>query len=251
MYSRNSFGSYYPINSIIHKLNPIVKLINFIITIIIVILSSSLQVNSFILTLVIIMMLFSYVPLKYYFNTFYSLRFIYVIIAIVCLLLGTSLEVCLMYIAKVIIVVEYLNILAFTTSPSESIYAVEKFLSLFNFLYLPVSKLAFKINSLLRYFPLYLTVKYKTLKASSSRGIDYNNLNLFKRIGLYFKIRSDSRRLTKHKNKEISLSSELRLYDIKKYRTNYRTNKVGFNDIFFLVFHLVLMFCHLVEEGLI
>ena len=31
MYSRNSFGSYYPISSTIHKLNPIMKLINFII----------------------------------------------------------------------------------------------------------------------------------------------------------------------------------------------------------------------------
>ena len=30
MYSRNSFGSYYPVESMIHKLNPVIKIINFV-----------------------------------------------------------------------------------------------------------------------------------------------------------------------------------------------------------------------------
>ena len=40
MYSRNSFGSYYPINSTIHRLNPVMKLINFVIAILILLLIS-------------------------------------------------------------------------------------------------------------------------------------------------------------------------------------------------------------------
>ena len=68
MYSRNSFGSYYPVNSIIHKLNPVIKLFNFLIVIVLIILSNSIYVNSFILGLLIIMMLLSYVPFNYYFK---------------------------------------------------------------------------------------------------------------------------------------------------------------------------------------
>ena len=251
MYSRNSFGSYYPIDSCLSRLNPVVKLINFLIIVLLVIFSMSTYVNVFMLLLVIIMMLLSFVPIKYYLNTFYSLRYIYILIMLLCYYFHTSLEVCLVYMSKVVIVVEYLNILAYTTSPSESIYGIEKFLSFFNFLYLPISKFSFKLNSILRYFPLYLTVKYKTQKASSSRGIDYNSLNVFKRIYLSFKNHKNIRRLTKYRNNEISKCSQLRLYDIKKYRTNYRTNKVGFYDIFFLLFHLVLLYAHAVEGGLI
>ncbi|UKI58615.1 MAG: hypothetical protein L6V81_04370 [Clostridium sp.] len=40
-------------------------------------------------------------------------------------------------------------------------------------------------------------------------------------------------RLTRRKNREIALSRELKLFNLRRYRTNYRTNKVGFFMIFF------------------
>ena len=148
MYSRNSFGSYYPVNSCIHKLNPVVKLFNFIIILLLVILSTSLQLNLFIFILVFIMALLSYVPFKYYFNTFWSLRYLYILLAFVIAYFDYSISYYVVWLLKIISVIEYINILAYTTSPSESIYGIEKFLSFFNFLYLPISKFAFKVNSI-------------------------------------------------------------------------------------------------------
>ena len=251
MYSRNSFGSYYPISSTIHKLNPIMKLINFIITILVLLLSNNLQINIFILVLTIIMMLLSYVPFKYYFNTFWSLRYIYLFLIFFLYSLGISFNDTVCYLIKLIVVIEYLNILAFTTSPSESVYGIERFLSMFNFLMLPVNKIAIKINSILRYFPLLLVVNYKTIKAQSSRGIDYYNSNIFGRGYVFMNLLSNSLRLTKAKSKEINYASELKLYNDKRYRTNYETNRVGFNDIFFFMFHLALLYVCVVEKGLL
>lgn len=251
MYSRNSFGSFYPINSVIHRLNPVMKLINFIICILILILSSSIYVNGFVLIFIFIMILLSYVPFRYYLNTIWSLRYIYILIAFLCLYFDLELTDCFCYIFKLTSFVEYLNLLAFTTSPSESIYGIEKFLSFFNFLYLPVSKLAIKINSILRYIPLWLSVEYKTYKATSSRGRDYSHSNIFGRMYTFLSVRKNINRLVKNKNKETYLDSELRLYDSKKYRTNYRTNKVTFIDIFFLLFHLGLFYTYLVSNGVL
>ena len=251
MYSRNSFGSFYPIDSSIHRLNPVIKLINFLIAVILVLLSDSVYIIGFLLGLVVIMILLSFVPYRYYFNTFWAIRYVYVLIAILCLIFGTTLRECFIYMAKIIIVIEYLNILAFTTSPSESMYGIEKFLSYFNFLYLPISKLAFKINSILRFFPLYVTVEYKSLKAAASRGIDYRNLDIIKRFKLFVKVHKNVFRITNNKSKEIAECSEMRLFDLKQYRTNYRTNKVTFNDIFFLIFHIVLIYAYLVEGGIL
>ena len=251
MYSRNSFGSYYPIDSCIHRLNPVVKLICFIIIVVVLILSNSVYVNGFTFILVFIMSLLSFVPFKYYFNTFWSLRYIYILIAFVCAYFGTDMQTSVIYMIKLISIVEYLNILAYTTSPSESIYGIEKFLSLFNIFYLPVTKLAIRINSILRYFPLLLAVEYKALKAASSRGIDYAHSNIFTRYGVLFKTHANVKRLTKYRNEETKFASELRLYDIRQYRTNYRTNRVGFYDIFFLLLHLGLVATYLVECGVI
>ena len=70
MYSRSSFGSYYPIDSIIHRLNPVVKIVNFVLMLIVLIVSKSLYTSLFLLGLIFVMSLLSYVPFRYYFNTF-------------------------------------------------------------------------------------------------------------------------------------------------------------------------------------
>ena len=249
MYSRNSFGSFYPVDSSVHRLNPVVKLFNFIVAILLIILSDSLYINLFLFSLVLCMELLSFVPFKYYFRTFWSLRYIYILILFICAYFRLSITESFIYIIKLITTVEYLNILAFTTSPSESAYGIEKFLSYFNFLYLPITKFAFKINKILRYMPLMLTVEYKTLKAEASRGIDYFHSNMFGRMNAVGTIYRNILTLTKRKSRDIAFASELRLYNMKRYRTNYRTNRVGFYDLFFTVFHLALVYAYLVQRG--
>lgn len=251
MYSRNSFGSFYPVDSSVHRLNPVVKLFNFIIAILLMILNDSIYINLFLFSLVLCMELLSFVPFKYYFRTFWSLRYIYILIVFICAYFRLSMTEALTYIIKLITTVEYLNILAYTTSPSESAYGIEKFLSYFNFLYLPITKFAFKINKMLRYVPLMLTVEYKTLKAEASRGIDYFHSNMFGRMNAVSTIYGNILALTKRKSRDIAFASELRLYNMKRYRTNYRTNRVGFYDLFFTVFHLALVYAYLVQRGVI
>lgn len=251
MYSRNSFGSFYPVDSSIHRLNPVVKLILFLIAVFLVIASKSLYIHLFLLSLVIVMILLSYVPIKYYFKTFWFFRYIYLIIVFASAYFGNTLELTCIYLLKLIIIVEYLNILAFTTSPSETIYSVEKVITPFNILFLRVSKIAFKINNLLRYIPRMQNTEYKILKAQSSRGIDYNHSTVFGRFYALNKIYSNMFKLTRRKNAEISFSGKLRLYDVKMYRTNYRTNKVGFYDIVFMLFHLLLIYAYINDVGLI
>src|SRR5574344_214672 len=238
MYSRNSFGSFYPIDSAIHRLNPVCKLIMFLISIFLIVFSSSLYVHLFLLSLIIVMMLLSYVPLRYYFNTFWSLRYILLIIAFVCASLRINITNTSIYMMKLIILVEYLNVLAFTTSPSETEYGIEKVLTPFNIFFLPLSTVSMKINNMLRYIPLMQSVEYRMLKAQTSRGIDYYHSTIFGRIYAVYNIFENIIVQTKRKNKERYFASRLRLYNVKRYRTNYRTNKIGFYDIVFFSFHL-------------
>lgn len=251
MYSRNSFGSYYPVNSTIHKLNPVVKLLNFIITIIIMILTNNIEIHLLLLALLIFMIILSHVPFNYYFKTFYSLRYVYLFLIFFLYFLGFNFDDTVCYLIKLIILVLYINMLAFTTSPSQSVYGIEKFLSYFNFLMLPITKISIKINSILRYFPLLLEVTYKSLKSQSSRGIDYYNSNIFIRVYALMNLLGNSISLTKKKSKERIYASELKLYNTKRYRTIYKVNRISFNDLFFLIFHFALIYVYLLQKGII
>lgn len=250
MYSRSSFGSYYPIDSIIHRLNPVVKIVNFVLMLIVLIVSKSLYTSLFLLGLIFVMSLLSYVPFRYYFNTFWFLRYIYILIAFICAYFDQSLQTCMIYIIKLVVLVEYINIIAYTTSPSESAYGIEKFLSNFNFLFLKLSKISFRINNILRYYPNLLTVRGKAYKAAASRGIDYYNTDIINRSLIFMKLQFSVKRLHDYKNKMTHINNNLKLFSLKTYRTNYRTNKVSFNDIFFLIFHLLLIYTCIIEAGI-
>lgn len=249
MYSRNSFGSYYPVNSIIHRLNPIIKLILFITGTFIIIATNSLYIHLFLLSIVFVMILLSYVPLRYYMKTIWFFRYFYILLIFVSAYLSNTLEETVVYILKFTIIIEYLNVISFTISPSETIYSIEKILSPFNFLFLPLSKIAIKINSILRYIPNMLNIQNKVLKAVSSRGIDYYYTNIFKRIFILEQTLSSVFALLTRKNNDILLNLKLRQYNSKKMRTNYRTNKIGVYDILFIIFHLLLIVALFKEGG--
>ena len=109
MYSRNSFGSFYPVDSSVHRLNPVVKLFNFIVAILLIILSDSLYINLFLFSLVLCMELLSFVPFKYYFRTFWSLRYIYLLIVFICPYFRLSMTDAFTYLIKLITIVQYFD----------------------------------------------------------------------------------------------------------------------------------------------
>lgn len=251
MYSKNSFGAFYPVDSALHRLNPVVKLLNFIVAMTLLIISSNLQVNLFLLALVIIMCLLSFVPTRFYFKAFYSLRYIYIFILIFCYFLGFSLETTVIYLLKTTIIVEYLFVLIYTTSPSELNYGIEKILNAINILGLNMAKVAIRITNALRFIPLLITTENKILKSGSSRGIDYNHSDILGRSYAVSKVYINVLRLTFKKSKDIRRNEEARLFNVRKHRTNYRTNRVGFYDLMFFLFHLCIVVSVLAERGIL
>lgn len=250
MQSNNSFGSYYPVESIIHKLNPSSKLINFILCIITLILTNNTYINIFMFSLVTLIMLLSHVPIKYYLKTLLSLRYIYIILFIICYYLNKNITSSLIYILKLITIVEYINTLSYTSSPSETIYSIEKIFSKINFLYLPLNKIAFKINKSLRYFPSRIITKQKFIKALTNKGVNYYESNIIKRIYINFKTRKTLHYINKQKNNQIDEYSKYKLFNIKKHRTNYKINKISLYDIAFTLFHILIILCYIKIRGI-
>lgn len=251
MYSRNTFGDFYPIESVLHRINPVVKFISFLISIILIVGTNSLELHVFLIVLIFIMMMFSNVPMKFYFNTLYSLRFIWIFLLFFFASLAFSLELCIAYFIKIIVVLEYLNIIIYTTSPSELFYGIESVFLPFNIFYFNLSRLALTIVNIIKFIPLLITTEYKILKTQASRGIDYHHSDIIGKVYAIAHTLKNTLRLCVYKMKKTSEVSKFRMFNIKRKRSNLRVNYVGFYDFIFLAFHIALLIGYIFERGLL
>lgn len=251
MYSRHSLGDFYPVKSTMHKINPIIKFINFLIVIVLVIGSTSLEIHLFLISLVVVMMLISNVPLRFYFNTLYSFRYMWLILLFVLSHLGFSLELCVVYLIKIISVLQYLNIIIYTTSTSELYYGFEKILGTFNFLNFNIGKISIAIVNAIKFFPLLMMTENRILKTQASRGIDYYHSDIIGKLYAIKNSLNNTFRVYKYKQKQISNMTNLRMFTTRRKRTNLRVNYVGFYDVIFLLFHLALLTSYIFERGIL
>lgn len=251
MYSRTTLGNYYPVNSIIHKLNSINKFLCFLIFIFVLIFSMSIGLHLFLLGFLVLVMLLSNVPFKFYFNIIYSLRFILILTLFVCLCTTLTLDIYVVILLKIVLLVMEVSILTFTTSPSELSYGIEKFLSPFNWFFLNLSYLVAGIVNMIRFIPMLITNEYKVLKSAESRGIDYKYSNMLSRFYTRRLIFKRVFSITRRTMKDIKTEGNLKLYSHKKYRTNYKVNKFGIYDLLYLLISLSFIIYYLYEKGIL
>ena len=251
MYSRTTLGNYYPVDSIIHKLNPINKFICFIILLFTLICSMNVGLHLFLFGFLVLVMLLSRVPFKFYFNIIYSLRFILILTVFICLCTTLTLDIYVVLILKIVLFVVSLSIMSFTTSPSELSYAVEKTLTPFNWFFLNLSYLSVGIVNMIKFIPMLITTEYSVLKSVQARGIDYDHSNMISRFYTRRLIFKRVYAITRRRQKDIKTEAVLKLYSHKKYRTNYKVNPFGSVDLLYLLIHLFLIVWFLYEKGLL
>lgn len=251
MLSNRYFGSFYPVNSSIHRLNPVIKLICLFLFIIPMIGSMDIKLHIVIFFFIIMLMYTSNVPLKFYFNMLYGLRYIYIILLFLLAGRGLSLEQAVVIFIKISTFVEYLALIFYTTSPSELKYGIEKTLNPFNLFNFNLGHLSNKIVGLITFFPLLFTTEYEVLKSAAGRGLDYYHSDILAKIIAVVSSFKNTLRLTFNKIQNIKFASELRMYSVTKFRTNLRTNKVKFFDIMLILVHLIFVMSYIREVGLL
>lgn len=251
MLSNKYFGSFYPVNSSIHKLNPVIKLTCLFLFIIPLIGSLDIKLHTVIFFFIIMLMYTSNVPIKFYFNMLYGLRYIYIILLFLLASKGLSLEQAVVIFVKISAFIEYLALIFYTTSPSELKYGIEKTLNPFNLFNLNLGKLSNKIVGIITFFPLLFTTEHEVLKSASARGLDYYHSDILAKIIVVLSSLKNTLRLTFKKIHDIKFASELRMYNVTKFRTNLRTNKVKFFDIMLILIHLIFIMSYIKEVGLI
>ena len=251
MQSNKYFTSFYPVNSFIHRLNPVVKLICLLLLLVPIIASSDIKLHIFMLFVTFYLLYSSHVPLRFYFDTVYGLRYIFIIFVFLLAFKGLYLEDASTILIKIVIVMLYLSMLFYTTSPSELKYGIEKLLTPFNLFNINISPVINKVVGVITFFPILFSTERQVLVNASSRGLDYFHTDIISRFFALVHSFKNTFRLTIEKINKMKLVASLKGYSTKKYRTNLRTNRLGFNDVFLLVIHISFIVYYIWEKGLV
>lgn len=234
-------GKYYPVRSRVHLMNPLSKIICTMIFIIMSVCAGNLQLNLALLAIALFMILNSNIPIKYFFSTIKSLRFIILFTIIINFLFNVYFEITLVMIFRIILIVLYTSVLTLTTPPTEITYGLEKFLSPLKVFRLPINKMALTISIALRFIPTIIDQANKILKSQASRGIDYYNSGIKGRFIAIKSLIIPMFILTLKKADDLADSMTIRLFSIHQTRTNYRINKWGLYDTFLVSSHILLL----------
>ena len=236
-----TIGKYYPVRSRVHLMNPLSKIICTMSFVVMCLFANSMLMNAMLFILVMLMIMNSHIPVKYFFKTIKSLRFILLFTLILNMTLNVYFETTLIMMSRLVLLVLYTSILTLTTPPTEITYGLEKFLSPFKLIGLPVNRMALSISVALRFIPTILDETNKILKSQACRGIDYSSSKIKDKLVAIKALIIPMFILTIKKADGLADAMEVRLFSIYKKRVNFRQNKWGIYDTYLVMIHIALV----------
>lgn len=240
MFNKYNYTKYYMKNSIIHKLNPISKIIFLILTLICILFIDNFYELSIVLLYLLIIMLLSKIKISYYIKNILSLKVLIIFIIIINLIFKYSILSTIFIVIKIIYVVIVSSILTYTTPPTYITYGLEKMLSPLKKI-INVKDIALSVTLALRFIPSITSEANRIIKAQASRGIDFYNSNLKKKLESISLIFVPMFVLSLRRSDDIADIMNIRLYNYFDKRTNYRLNKIKIFDYINIIINVIIV----------
>lgn len=191
-----TLGQYYPGDSIVHRLDPRVKIVGTFFFIVSVFLFDNLWGIGLATFFLLTYILASKIPTSFIFKGLRPILIIMLITALFNLFLTPGKVLWSVWIIKVtkeglintgymILRLSYLvigtSVMTLTTTPSRLTDGIERLLRWMNYIRVPVHEVAMMMSIALRFIPILVEETDKIMKAQMARGADFETGNLFRR----------------------------------------------------------------------
>lgn len=192
-----TIGQYYPAKSILHRLDPRVKVVSTLLFLISLFLFRSIPGYIIATAFLVMVVRLSKVPFGYIVKGLKPIIMILMLTVLFQLFLtrgGATLVhwwiftiteeglVNAVYMAiRLIYLIIGSSLMTFTTTPNELTDAIEKLLGPLNKIYIPVHEIAMTMSIALRFIPILLEETDKIMKAQIARGADFESGNMLQR----------------------------------------------------------------------
>ena len=250
-----SFGQYIPHDSLIHNLDPRVKILGCLAIIISLFFIENFWGYLILGSLIMVSIIFSKVHPRFVFRGLRPILFIIVFTLIIHLFM-TSGEVIyqvgflkitseglikgIFISCRLFILILTTSLLTLTTSPISLTDGLEKLLSFFRFIGMPAHEIAMMMTIALRFIPTLLEETEKIMKAQISRGADFESGNIINRTKSLIPILVPLFVNAFRRADDLAIAMEAKCYRGGKGRTHYRKLQIKSNDVFILSFIVIL-----------
>lgn len=191
-----TLGQYYPANSVLHRLDPRVKLVATLVYVISLFLFQSFAGYIVATVFLVSIIVLSHVPVRFIFRGLKAVFILLTITVILNVFLTPGRELVSFW--KITITIEGVKLAAFmmlrlvyliigssimtlTTTPSSLTDGLEKGLDWMKFMKVPVHEIAMMMSIALSFIPILMEETDKIIKAQQARGADFESGNLVKR----------------------------------------------------------------------
>ena len=191
-----TLGQYYPADSVIHKLDPRVKLFGTLIYIISLFVFKGLPAFILAAIFLVVLIKLSKVPFSYMVKGLKTIVLIMLFAAVFNLFLtpGTNLvsfwiftityeglKNAVVMMVRLIFLIIGTSLMTLTTTPNELTDGLEKALSPLKYIKVPVHEIAMMMSIALRFIPILIEETDKIMKAQMARGADFEHGNLIQK----------------------------------------------------------------------
>ena len=192
-----TLGQYFPENSLVHRLDPRIKISLLTLFIVVLFLASSLLSVLVTLTALFAVMAATRIPMKLYFRGLKSILIIVIFISVLNIFYGTGEPIFSWWIFNItengLLRALYMSIriasliltssvLTYTTSPTDMTDGLERLMKPLKYIKVPVHDIAMMMTIALRSVPMLLEETEKIMNAQKSRGADLESGGLLQRI---------------------------------------------------------------------
>ncbi|MBQ2204643.1 MAG: energy-coupling factor transporter transmembrane protein EcfT [Lachnospiraceae bacterium] len=265
-----TIGQYYNSNSILHRLDPRVKLVGTFVFLIALFVANNI-VGYIVATIYLIFIIkSSKVPFKYIVRGLKSLFFL-LSISIVLNLFFTpgrvlfkfyfveltyeGLIIAVKMATRLIYLVIGSSILTLTTTPSKLTDGLEKGLSFLNVFKVPIAEIALMISISLRFIPILIDETDKIMKAQTSRGADFESGNLIEKAKALIPLLIPLFISAFRRANDLALAMESRCYSSLNVRTKLKPlnydNKDKLGYLVLLIFMLLIIFTRYIKINVV
>ena len=231
-----NFSRYYNVDSPIHKLNPLCKILALVIFLVMVFMCSRIKVVVSLFLILMFIITISDVPFKHYFDVVYYIRFLIIILFLICLFFGFH-NSCVI-VGKFVMIVLYFSVLLFTTTTTSLIYGFSLLFRPLSVFHFPVCKVSMFVSLFLNFIPSLFISFDKIFRSWISRGFVSCNFSVCKSIFLSsFRRFCCSYKLMKVRN-----------FNFLSDRNSINSYSWRFNDFYMISCHMILFVLILVKE---
>lgn len=256
MISDITIGQYFPGNSIVHKLDPRMKIILIFLLIVSIFICKNIAGLGAIILFSVILVLISKIPFKTVLKSIKPLVVIILLTAVLNIFYGKGdalvqlgklkitadgIETAVFMAVRIITLVVISSLLTYTTSPTELTDALERLLKPLKLIKIDVHSIAMTMTIALRFIPTLIEEIEKIMSAQKSRGADLESGGLIHRAKALIPVLIPLFVSAFRRAGELAYAMECRCYHGGEGRTKMKVMKLSARDFLSLAAVIVFM----------